>query len=190
MKITRCEYFKKKGEPSISIGTSWAGSDTIFYNITEKINPSNKGTILAFKALFDYELYDQYKSHLIESEQGKATPAVKEELLRDFTLFDRETDYTRQWDPCKECEFQDEIEISYKLSELTFPIDYIYNGMSAMQVSLMWFASVQDGLHKKNIVKHGAFTNFISVKRDNDGRVKSFKFITIYFRGPRQGLLN
>ena len=84
MKITRCEYFKEFAS-SVEIGKPLDEPLAYEHHSHQILSRTPNRVVTLFFGLFAYELYDQYKVFLKESEFGGAIPYIREELTEHYS---------------------------------------------------------------------------------------------------------
>ena len=192
-KVTRCEYFKKLRDllgPGV-IQRDGGNYYTCESNTCSRFDEENI-VHYAFYALFQYELYDQYREFLGESEQGGSIPYVKEtHTEKPYSVFLNELNFTDDWTAIDDCKMGSGQNDQEEGDEVSFPFQFrllasenlVRNFDVANHVHLDWLASVQEGKHEQETVEHELTSYFLDVVREKrNNKLISFKLKTSYIR--------
>jgi hypothetical protein len=181
--ITRCEYFKMdtKNQELIAADEKSPNRFTHLSNIFSSTNILDE--IVAFDAIFYYDLYDQYRENLKNSEKGGSSPYVKEKYMmttyRAFLIPHKITEY---WKKAENCWIDDHI-IFNKLHFYDLDNEnYVENFRPALRSLVRWEASVQGGMHNIDTVEHSLNSHFIDVERGKNNELLNFRLQTEYIR--------
>jgi hypothetical protein len=189
--ITRCEYFKHYSQ-HLGFGTIET-TPHLFICESKVISPDNnpydnipEDLVAVFYGEFVYDLYDQYRNPLSQSETGESIPYVKEEFKSGFQSvfnFPKPMQITNYWAEEEDCCLDhDKISCAVQFSWLKDE-KVAKDFHTAIYFRLMWKASVQEGMHSKDTVEHLLESKFFDVERDRKtGQLVSFRLKTEYIR--------
>jgi len=182
VKITRCEYFYEFFSLPI-FGKSLEESVAYEHHSSAILSRTPNRIVTLFSGLFAYELYDQYKIFLLESEFGNSVPYVREKLTETYSDFKITPNFTKVWTAKNNCYLLDRIFKSVAYNDLLEErISRIENAKLAWLTRLNWYASVQMGKHSKRIMWHGTVSIYENVVRNSTGSLQRFSLLTIYRR--------